>query len=89
MSATDELGNMVDPPVSLTFTFLGTNVAPTVNAIGDRTATEDQSFTLAVGSFFDDANAGDVLTFSTGTLPSWLTFNASTASFTGTPTNDD
>ncbi len=89
LSATDELGNTVDPPVSLTFTFIGTNEIPTVNAIEDQTATEDLPFTLGVGGFFADANAGDVLTFSTGALPSWLSFDASTATFTGIPANDD
>ena len=83
LSATDELGNTVDPPVSVTFTFLGTNVAPTVTAIGDRTATEDQSFTLDVGGFFSDANVGDVLTFATGALPSWLAFECADGKFHG------
>ena len=89
LSATDELGNSVDPPHLLTFTFLRTNLPPTVNAIGNQTATEDQVFALSVGSFFADGNAADVLAFAAGALPGWLTFAAANASFSGTPTNAD
>ncbi len=43
---------------------------------------------------FTDADAGDVLKYtatleSGAALPSWLTFNAATKSFSGTPTNDN
>ncbi|WP_188862319.1 Ig-like domain-containing protein, partial [Marinobacterium nitratireducens] len=36
-----------------------------------------------------DIDTGDTLTLSTGTLPGWLHFDASTGTFTGTPTNGD
>lgn len=93
--ATDTLGNAMTAPVSVTFKLLNPNSAPTSTAIGNQTATEDQAFTLSVTNRFTDANLPtDVLTFtatrSDGTaLPTWLTFNASTQTFTGTPTNSD
>jgi Ca2+-binding RTX toxin-like protein len=72
------------------------NSPPTLeNPIGDQSVNEDAllNFTLPAGTF-DDPDAGDTLTFdatlSDGTnLPAWLTFNSSTNTFTGTPTNDD
>jgi VCBS repeat-containing protein len=93
--ATDSLGNAMAQPVSVTFKLLNPNNAPTSTAIGNQTATEDQAFTLSVANRFTDANLPtDVLTFtatrSDGTaLPTWLTFNAATQTFTGTPTNSD
>ena len=79
----------------LTLTAL-VNDAPTVaHAIGNQVATEDAafSFTFAAGTFAD-ADAGDVLTYSGqlaggGTLPSWLSFDGGTRTFSGTPTNGD
>jgi len=79
----------------LTLTAL-VNDAPTVaHAIGNQVATEDAafSFTFAAGTFAD-ADAGDVLTYSAqlaggGTLPSWLSFDGGTRTFSGTPTNGD
>ena len=75
-----------------------TNVAPVVAIpIGNQNATEKQSFvfTVSAGAFTDaDITAGDVLSYSAtkadGTeLPSWLTFNATTRTFSGTPANGD
>ena len=70
------------------------NHAPTVSAaIGNQTATEDSVFSYVVPlTTFTDADAGDVLTYSAtkadgSALPTWLTFNATTRTFSGTPTN--
>ncbi|TND01465.1 MAG: Ig family protein [Gammaproteobacteria bacterium] len=72
------------------------NDAPTVaSLIADQAAIEDQavSFTLPAG-IFADVDAGDGLTLTAmkadGTaLPGWLSFNATTGAFTGTPANGD
>ncbi|GBG15902.1 uncharacterized protein NMK_3520, partial [Novimethylophilus kurashikiensis] len=67
------------------------NHAPTVaNLIADQTTSTSSAFSFTVPSnTFTDAD-GNALTYSaklsTGTaLPSWLTFNATTHTFTGTP----
>jgi Ca2+-binding RTX toxin-like protein len=68
------------------------NQAPTVaNPLADQTVPEDAPFILQVpANTFADPDAGDVLTYSAtlgnGTaLPTWLSFNATTQTFTGTP----
>jgi Ca2+-binding RTX toxin-like protein len=73
-----------------------TNHAPTVaNAIADQSANEDAAFSFEVPvSAFADVDFGDTLTYqatlSNGSaLPSWLSFNAATRSFSGTPLNAD
>ena len=72
----------------------GTNDAPTVAAtLPDQAATEDTAFnfTFAAGSFADQ-DAGDTLTYTAtlsnnAALPGWLSFDAGTRTFTGTPLN--
>jgi hypothetical protein len=73
-----------------------TNDVPTVeNSIADQTATEDSAFSFQfAASTFDDADSGDSLTYTAtladgSDLPSWLTFDAATRTFSGTPENDD
>ncbi len=75
-----------------------TNLAPTVvNPIADRLATEDQpfSFTIPVSALTDaDAVIGDMLSYSANiangnALPAWLSFDAATGTFSGTPANGD
>lgn len=72
------------------------NEAPTVVApLGNQQAAEDSpfSFTVPVSTFTDeDFIHGDQLTYSASmaddtALPSWLTFNSDTRTFTGTPLN--
>ncbi|WP_051291139.1 putative Ig domain-containing protein [Pedobacter glucosidilyticus] len=70
------------------------NDAPTVaNAIPNQNATEDQLFSFQFATnTFADIDAGTILTYTTqltggGALPTWLSFNASTRSFSGTPLN--
>lgn len=65
------------------------NRAPVSTALGAQTAQEDGAYSYNVASAFSDPD-GDNLTFSAslaggGALPSWLSFNASTATFSGTP----
>jgi len=68
------------------------NQAPTVaNPLADQTVPEDAPFSLVVpANTFADEDIGDVLTLSDtladGTaLPAWLSFDAATATFSGTP----
>ncbi|RYY76393.1 MAG: DUF4347 domain-containing protein [Gammaproteobacteria bacterium] len=75
---------------------LSVNDSPLVaNAIPNQNATEDSAFNFQFASnTFNDADAGDTLTYTAqlnggGALPSWLTFNAATGTFSGTPTNAD
>ncbi|HWA17690.1 MAG TPA: putative Ig domain-containing protein [Devosia sp.] len=69
----------------------GQNHAPTVNApIADQAATAGTAFSYVVpANTFADSD-GDTLTLTArqsngATLPAWLTFNAATGTFTGTP----
>ncbi|MBB1526983.1 putative Ig domain-containing protein [Pectobacterium carotovorum subsp. carotovorum] len=84
--------------VSTTFGLTVTNVndAPEVSGtVPPQSVAQDSglNFTLPSG-LFTDADAGDTLTLSAtladGTpLPSWLSFNPATGTFTGTPDNGD
>ncbi|PPD55372.1 MAG: hypothetical protein CTY12_00935, partial [Methylotenera sp.] len=72
------------------------NHAPVVaTAITAQAATEDTQFSFTVSTaVFSDEDAGDVLSYSAALadgsiLPSWLNFNATTRTFSGTPTNDN
>ncbi|AYQ28615.1 tandem-95 repeat protein [Polaromonas sp. SP1] len=69
------------------------NRAPTVGTLAGQSATEDAawSFTVPMGTFAD-LDAADVLSYtaslaSGAALPSWLSFNAATRTFSGTPLN--
>ena len=72
-----------------------TNTAPVVaNPLADQEVTVDVPFTYVVpADAFTDAD-GDLLTYTAalsggGMLPSWLTFDPATRTFTGTPTAAD
>jgi Ca2+-binding RTX toxin-like protein len=84
--------------VSDTFTLNVTNVneAPTVAVLlADQQAVEDAPFSLVVPvGTFADVDAGDTLTYSAtldngANLPTWLSFDPITRTFSGTPLNDD
>ncbi|MES2790761.1 MAG: putative Ig domain-containing protein, partial [Planctomycetota bacterium] len=88
-AATDSIGTSGSATRLVTITI--PNTAPTVaNLISPQSATEDAvfSFTFAVDTF-DDVDQGDVLTYTAAGLPTWLTFDGSTRTFTGTPANGD
>ena len=81
---------------TFTLTVNNTNDAPVLdNAIADQSVEEDSALSFAVPvSTFSDADVGDTLTYSAtlvggGAIPSWLTFDALTQTFSGTPTNGD
>jgi len=68
------------------------NRPPTVaNPIADQTAPEDAAWTFAVpANTFADQDAGDVLTYGASlddgsALPSWLSFDSTSRTFTGIP----
>ena len=78
-----------------TITVENVNDAPTLaNAIADQNAKQDNVFNFQIPTnTFTDIDAGDVLSYSAtlengNSLPSWLTFNSTTRTFSGTPTND-
>ncbi|WP_225086769.1 putative Ig domain-containing protein [Pectobacterium colocasium] len=84
--------------VSTTFGLTVTNVndAPVVSTpIPPQTIAQDGSFSFIVpAGTFTDPDIGDTLTLSAtladgSALPAWLTFNAATGTFSGTPGNAD
>lgn len=90
ITATDSAGASASSTFALAVT--NTNDAPVVaNLIPDRSATEAVAFSYQVpANTFTDVDAGDTLTYSAtqanGTaLPSWLGFNPSTRTLSGTP----
>ncbi|PPC75122.1 hypothetical protein C4K68_22190, partial [Pokkaliibacter plantistimulans] len=93
VTATDSSNAAVSSTFSLTVA--NVNDAPTAGVISAQSATEDSAFSFTVPSgTFSDVDAGDSLTYTAtladgSVLPSWLSFNATTRTFSGTPTNDD
>ena len=94
LTATD--GNGETGTQSFTLTVTNTNDAPTVaSAIADQTIAEDSALNFQFASdVFSDVDAGDSLTYTAtladgSALPSWLSFDASTRTFSGTPLNGD
>jgi len=72
------------------------NDAPTVaNPIPDQTTNSNSAFNFQVAAnAFNDVDLSDALTYSAnlnggGVLPAWLSFNATTRTFSGTPTNSE
>ncbi|MGD9711759.1 MAG: putative Ig domain-containing protein, partial [Thermomicrobiales bacterium] len=94
VTATDGSGE----PISDTFDLAvgNTNDAPTVaNLIPNQPATEDAAFSFQFAAdTFADVDVGDTLTYAAtladgSALPSWLSFDPSTRTFSGTPLNED
>ena len=73
------------------------NHAPVAGSmIADQPVQQDQVFSLNVNGLFSDVDVvrGDTLSYSAtladgSRLPAWLTFNATTRTFSGTPANGD
>ena len=72
------------------------NIAPTVaNGISNQTATEDSVFSYTVPlNTFTDVDAGETLTYKAtqangSDIPTWLSFDAVTRTFTGMPKEAD
>ncbi|MBL1203361.1 MAG: hypothetical protein FWK04_30915, partial [Nostoc sp. GBBB01] len=90
-TASDNYGGTSTATVNLTIN--GVNDAPTLaNALPDKTTIENSLFNFTVpANTFADVDAGDTLTYTAtldngNPLPSWLSFNATTRTFSGTPT---
>lgn len=94
VTATDLAGASASQVIGLEVT--NTNDAPTIGAtLAAQIATEDAAFTYIVpADAFVDADVRDRLSYSAAltdgsALPSWLTFDAATGAFSGTPRNDN
>ena len=81
---------------TMALTISAVNDAPVVvNALSARSTLEDQAFSWTVpANTFNDVDTGDTLTYSAtlasgAALPTWLSFNTGTRTFSGTPTNAD
>ncbi|PSF31178.1 hypothetical protein C7H19_23250 [Aphanothece hegewaldii CCALA 016] len=95
VKATDKASASVTDTFAITIVDL-TNKSPVVDIpLVAQSTLEDQLFTFQVPTTtFSDPNAGDVLTYSAtladGTpLPSWLTFDLASDTFSGTPSNEN
>lgn len=67
------------------------NHTPSLNKpLTDQSATSGTAFSYQFApDIFDDADEGDTLTYSATGMPDWLSFTASTRTFSGTPSTDD
>ncbi|MDB9309593.1 choice-of-anchor I family protein [Aphanizomenon sp. CS-733/32] len=96
VTSTDaQYNNITINPIVVSITD-NVNDAPTLaNTIADQNAKQGDAFSFQIPTnTFTDIDAGDVLTYSAtlengNALPSWLTFNPTTRTFSGTPTNDN
>ena len=89
VTATDASGRSVSNAFYLTVA--NTNDAPAVaNPIADQSAQDETPFTFTVpANTFADPDAGDSLTYTSGPLPAWLSFDPATRTFSGTPAPQD
>ena len=94
VTATDTAGATAYQDFNVTIA--NTNDAPVASvAIADQSTDEDAGFSFTVPpASFTDVDVGDSLTYSAtladgSALPSWLSFDPSTQTFTGTPLNED
>jgi len=62
------------------------NNPPDVASIADQNATENKLFSVQVGA---SDKEGDAITYNVTNKPIWLSFDASTATFLGTPSGTD
>ncbi|WP_413495931.1 Ig-like domain-containing protein [Shewanella baltica] len=86
VSATNATGTSVVSAVSNSVTPQPSNSAPTIN--GSPTLTINQGVQYQFTPTASDVN-GDTLTFSIVNKPVWATFNPTTGTLSGTPSNQD
>ncbi|NJO98889.1 MAG: hypothetical protein HC764_25220, partial [Pleurocapsa sp. CRU_1_2] len=94
VTATDQSGETISNTFELTVE--NVNDAPILEtAIANQTAIEDSGFSFTFPeNTFKDVDIRDVLTYTAtladgSELPSWLSFNAETRTFNGTPVNEN
>lgn len=95
VSASDGQGGL-NATTNFTLVINNTNDDPFANGdIPNQVAVEDSAFDFTVpANTFLDIDSGAMLSYSAqlangGPLPGWLSFDAATQTFSGTPTNDD
>jgi len=93
-TATDPLG--ASDKDTCIFTVMPVNDPPTLNrAIPDTTADANHAFSYVLDpNTFGDIDAGDTLVYSAvismgGGIPAWITFDAASREFSGTPADED
>ena len=93
VSYTDGHGTAQSLTSAMSAAVANVNDAPVlVQAIADQSAQAGQAFSMTLpADAFRDADVGDVLTYAVrmadgSALPSWLSFNATTRTLSGTPT---
>ena len=82
-TATDP--GLLEASETITITIGETNRAPVLAAIGDKAVAEAATLTFTISATDPD---GDPVTYSATNLPAGASFEAATATFTWTPTND-
>ncbi|MGN0920701.1 MAG: putative Ig domain-containing protein [Cellvibrio sp.] len=89
-------GTVMSDSATFTLTVVNVNDKPTVaNGIPNQNVNQGELFNFTFdANTFTDIDVGDVLSYSAtlaggAVLPSWLSFNSTTRTFSGTPTNDD
>ncbi|MFN0315288.1 MAG: putative Ig domain-containing protein [Burkholderiales bacterium] len=89
-------GSNASASSTFTLTVANTNDGPTVNiALSNVSTNEDALFSYQIpANTFADVDAGDTMSYTAtlangDPLPTWLSFNTATRTFSGTPTNGD
>ena len=72
---------------SFTIAVANVNDAPTFTSTAVTSATEDSAYSYTVTT--NDVDAGDSVTLTGTTIPSWINFDSGTGKLTGTPSNDN
>ena len=85
VTATDTQSAAVSDTFNLTVTLK--NDAPIVTSTGVVVSTEDSAYNYTFVA--TDSDSGDIVTYAATTLPSWLRFDESKGTLSGTPTNSD
>ena len=85
ITAIDDSGRVATQ--TFVISVINTNDAPILTAVNDTIAIEDSLFVLNVSAI--DVDPSETLIFSAPSIPSWLSFNAASRLFNGTPTNAD
>lgn len=95
VSATDPSGASAVDSFTLIVEDVPNNAPVVGEPIADQSTAEDELYTFVIpATTFSDSDVGDTLTYTAtltdGTpLPSWLTFEPTTLTFSGIPTNAD